>query len=39
MFPDYKDDNRFWCKPLKKQAKPGSLPAEQQVAALVGGKD
>ena len=39
IFPDYKDDNRFWCKPLKKQAKPGSLPAEREVAALVGGKD
>jgi alkanesulfonate monooxygenase SsuD/methylene tetrahydromethanopterin reductase-like flavin-dependent oxidoreductase (luciferase family) len=39
MFPDYKDDNRFWCKPLDKQVKPGSLPAEKEIAAMVGGKD
>ena len=39
MFPDYKDDNRFWCKPLTRQVKPGSLPAEKEVAAMVGGKD
>ena len=39
MFPDYKDDNRFWCKPLAKRVTPGSLPAEKEVAALVGGKD
>jgi alkanesulfonate monooxygenase SsuD/methylene tetrahydromethanopterin reductase-like flavin-dependent oxidoreductase (luciferase family) len=39
MFPDYKDDNRFWCKPLAKRVKPGSLPAEKEVAAMVGGKD
>ena len=39
MSPDYKDDTRFWCKPLAKQVKPGSLPAEKEVAAMVGGKD
>ncbi len=39
MFPDYKDDNRFWCKPLAKRVKPGSLPAEKEIAAMVGGKD
>ena len=39
MFPEYKDDNRFWCSPLTNQAKPGSLPTEQMVAAAVGGKD
>ncbi len=39
MFPEYKDDNRFWCSPLKTQAKPGSLPNEQAVAQAVGGKD
>ncbi len=39
MFPEYKDDNRFWCKPLSKQAVPGSLPNEQAIAAAVGGKD
>jgi len=26
MFPDYADDDRFWCKPLPKLAKAGSLP-------------
>lgn len=39
MFPDYKNDNRFWCKPLAKRVKPGSLPAEKEIAAMVGGKD
>ncbi len=22
VFPDYADDNRFWCKPLAKRARP-----------------
>ncbi|HEY4342801.1 MAG TPA: LLM class flavin-dependent oxidoreductase [Parvibaculum sp.] len=39
MFPEYADDGRFWCKPLAKQAVPGSLPNEQAVVAAVGGKD
>jgi len=26
MFPDFADDGRFWCHPLDKLAKPGSLP-------------
>jgi hypothetical protein len=37
MFPDYADDDRFWCKPLAKQARPGSLPSERD-AALVAAK-
>ena len=39
MFSDYKDDDRFWCKPMAQPAAPGSLPNEQAVAAAVGGKD
>jgi hypothetical protein len=39
MFPDYKDDDRFWCKPMAQPAVPGSLPNEQAVVAAVGGKD
>lgn len=39
MFPDYKDDGRFWCKPMAQPAMPGSLPNEQAVVAAVGGKD
>jgi alkanesulfonate monooxygenase SsuD/methylene tetrahydromethanopterin reductase-like flavin-dependent oxidoreductase (luciferase family) len=27
VFPEYQDDSRFWCHPIK-QVKPGSLPAE-----------
>jgi alkanesulfonate monooxygenase SsuD/methylene tetrahydromethanopterin reductase-like flavin-dependent oxidoreductase (luciferase family) len=30
LHPDYAGDDRFWCKPLKKRAKPGSLPSEPQ---------
>lgn len=39
MFPEYKDDDRFWCKPMAQPAVPGSLPNEQAVVAAVGGKD
>lgn len=39
MFPEYKDDNRFWCSPIGSQAQPGSLPSDQAIAAAVGGKD
>ena len=36
VFPDYADDNRFWCKPLKNRARAGSLPAEPQISELAG---
>ena len=36
MFPEHADDHRFWCKPLATQAKPGTLPTAEQVAASVG---
>jgi hypothetical protein len=36
MFPDYADDDRFWCKPLAKRVTPGDLPAERDVPQLVG---
>jgi len=35
IFPDFADDDRFWCKPLKKLAKPGSLPSERDAAEAV----
>ena len=35
MFPDFADDNRFWCKPMAKRVTAGSLPSERE-AALVG---
>jgi alkanesulfonate monooxygenase SsuD/methylene tetrahydromethanopterin reductase-like flavin-dependent oxidoreductase (luciferase family) len=30
LHSEYASDDRFWCKPLKKRAKPGSLPSEPQ---------
>lgn len=39
MFPDYADDNRFWCKPLAGQVTPGDLPADHDLAGLMAGKD
>jgi alkanesulfonate monooxygenase SsuD/methylene tetrahydromethanopterin reductase-like flavin-dependent oxidoreductase (luciferase family) len=35
MFPDYADDGRFWCKPLDKRVRPGSLPSEQEAFRSV----
>jgi hypothetical protein len=35
MFPDYANDDRFWCHPIDKQATPGSLPTEREAAAAV----
>ena len=35
IFPEFADDDRFWCKPLKKLAKPGSLPSERDAAEAV----
>jgi hypothetical protein len=28
LYSEYADDGRFWCKPMAKRVKPGSLPAE-----------
>jgi hypothetical protein len=36
MFPEYKDDSRFWCHPIGNQAKPGSLPGARELAAVGG---
>jgi alkanesulfonate monooxygenase SsuD/methylene tetrahydromethanopterin reductase-like flavin-dependent oxidoreductase (luciferase family) len=36
MFPDYDSDDRFWCKPLAKRARPGSLPTEIEMRELAG---
>jgi hypothetical protein len=35
MFPEHADDTRFWCKPVARQAAPGTLPDEAQVRARV----
>jgi hypothetical protein len=35
IFPEWADDDRFWCKPLSKLAKPGSLPSERDAADAV----
>jgi hypothetical protein len=31
LFPEYADDGRFWCHPIK-QVTPGSLPREAVAA-------
>ncbi|MBZ5610170.1 MAG: LLM class flavin-dependent oxidoreductase [Acidobacteriia bacterium] len=36
IFSEYADDNRFWCKPLAKRARPGSLPAQLEIRELAG---
>jgi len=35
MFPDYADDNRFWCKPIVKQVSAGRLPSDREAAEAV----
>ena len=35
MFPDYADDNRFWCKPIAKQVSAGRLPSDREAAEAV----
>jgi alkanesulfonate monooxygenase SsuD/methylene tetrahydromethanopterin reductase-like flavin-dependent oxidoreductase (luciferase family) len=35
MFPDYANDDRFWCHPIDKRVTPGSLPTEREAAAAV----
>ena len=36
LFPEYANDDRFWCKPLAKRVTPGNLPADRDVAQLAG---
>src|ERR1700761_1237411 len=36
LFPEHASDDRFWCKPLAKQAVPGSLPAESEITGRIG---
>jgi alkanesulfonate monooxygenase SsuD/methylene tetrahydromethanopterin reductase-like flavin-dependent oxidoreductase (luciferase family) len=36
IFPEYADDQRFWCKPLAKRVKPGALPADMEMGSPVG---
>jgi alkanesulfonate monooxygenase SsuD/methylene tetrahydromethanopterin reductase-like flavin-dependent oxidoreductase (luciferase family) len=35
IFPEFADDGRFWCKPMKAQVKPGSLPRAEDAARLA----
>lgn len=35
LHPEFSDDNRFWCKPMKAQVTPGSLPKAEDVAPLA----
>ena len=35
MFPEFADDNRFWCKPIAKQVSAGRLPSERDAAEAV----
>jgi hypothetical protein len=37
MFPDYADDDRFWCKPMKQQVTPGNLPKTADLRRLAVG--
>jgi hippurate hydrolase len=34
VFPEYADDERFWCHPIK-QVKPGSLPVDHEIRAMA----
>ena len=36
IFPEHAHDDRFWCKPLKKRVRPGSLPAQPEIRELAG---
>jgi hypothetical protein len=38
VFPEYADDGRFWCKPMKAQVKQGNLPNDADVARFVGAR-
>lgn len=38
IFPEHAGDDRFWCKPLPKRARPGSLPAQPELHELAGMK-
>jgi alkanesulfonate monooxygenase SsuD/methylene tetrahydromethanopterin reductase-like flavin-dependent oxidoreductase (luciferase family) len=35
LFPEYADDDRFWCKPLDKRVKANSLPPVPERAPLT----
>lgn len=35
MFPDFADDNRFWCKPMKQRVAAGRLPSDRDAADAV----
>ncbi len=36
LHPEHAGDDRFWCKPLAKRVRPGSLPAHPEVGELAG---
>ena len=35
MFPEFADDNRFWCKPMTPRVAAGRLPSDRDAAAAV----
>ena len=35
VFPEYENDDRFWCHPIK-QVKAGNLPTESKAMEIVG---
>jgi hypothetical protein len=35
VFPEYADDDRFWCHPIS-QVKAGNLPTEKKAMEMVG---
>jgi alkanesulfonate monooxygenase SsuD/methylene tetrahydromethanopterin reductase-like flavin-dependent oxidoreductase (luciferase family) len=35
MFPDFADDDRFWCKPMKQRVPAGRLPSDRDAADAV----
>ena len=35
-FSEYAKDDRFWCKPLPKRVRPGSLPSHVELGELAG---
>jgi hypothetical protein len=35
VFPEFEGDDRFWCKPLEKRVRAGSLPPAPTTAPLA----
>jgi hypothetical protein len=35
MFPEFANDDRFWCKPMNQRVAAGRLPSERDAADAV----